>query len=338
MLAALLVIGLSAEGARAQVPGAPEHAERLQLVARIEHLAGQLAGADLDRASRQRLERDLERSFARLTELNAREGLDVGARIVLRRDPGATGGVRRMLGEAERRAASAARTGYIGITLSPTNNLLRLRPGGEMYVRYLDHPSIITVEPNSPAERAGLRRGDVVLAYNDMDVRGEIPMHEVLEPGRPMRIRVRRDGREHTVQLTVAEPTPLVLGRREEFLLPARVGGARTALPEGEPGMPRMPLRFTMPRGVAGAELTPVTAGLGEALGVKQGLLVLAVAPRSPAQQAGLRDGDVIVKAEGRLVESIPALSRVIRERDAERVVALELRRDRKTRTVRLRW
>ena len=241
--------------------------------------------------------------------------------------------------EHARLVASVARTGYIGITMSPTGNRLQVKPGGEMYVRYFGYPSIITVDPNSPAERAGLQRGDVVLAYNDLDVQGDIPMHEVLAPGSPVRVRIRRDGSERTVDLTVAPAPPVVRGRREEFLLPARRSQVRvrseapTPLAAGEGrGI------YVFGRGLAGAELSPITDGLGAALGVKRGLLVLSVAPRSPAAQAGLRDGDVILKAAGEQVESIPGLSRIMRAHDGPRTVPLEVRRDRKARTLHLRW
>jgi serine protease Do len=96
--------------------------------------------------------------------------------------------------------------------------------------------------------------------------------------------------------------------------------------------------RFEVARGLAGAELTAISGGLRDALGVKQGLLVIRVAPQSVAANAGLRDGDIIVKANGRTIDDIPALSRAMREHDATRTLALETLRARKKRMVRLTW
>jgi len=62
------------------------------------------------------------------------------------------------------------------------------------------------------------------------------------------------------------------------------------------------------------------------------------VAPRSPAATSGLRDGDVVVKADGRAVHDIPDLSRAMREQDEAREVALEVMRERKARKVLLKW
>ncbi len=349
---------------------ARERAARMQLEARITMLAATLdSSTRLDAAERRRLQAELEQSMRRLTETHARVGLDVGSRIVLDgRTSVASDEVRRTLIDAQQRLSSAARMGYVGITLSPTNNHIRAQGAGELYVRYFEHPTIISIEPNSPAERAGLQRGDIVMAYNRMDVRRELPMHELLKPGSRVTIRVGREGRERNVALTVADPPAIVLGRRTDFLVspgelqqgrvyaPAVRGSAaggtvRAAAPAAPSGSPegllalgtpgaegRSLYRFEVVRGLAGAQLTPIVGGLGDALGVKQGLLVIRVLPQSVAANSGLRDGDIIVKANGRTIEDIAALSRAMRENDATRTLSLETLRARKKRMVRLTW
>lgn len=62
-------------------------------------------------------------------------------------------------------------------------------------------------------------------------------------------------------------------------------------------------------RGVAGAEITALEPELAEYFrGVRTGLLVLRVAPGSPAERAGLRPGDVITAGGGRSLESVGEL------------------------------
>jgi membrane-associated protease RseP (regulator of RpoE activity) len=59
---------------------------------------------------------------------------------------------------------------------------------------------------------------------------------------------------------------------------------------------------------IAGARLTPVNPGLAEYFGVRQGLRVVDVAERTPAADAGITAGDVIVLAEGREISTVDGL------------------------------
>ena len=66
-------------------------------------------------------------------------------------------------------------------------------------------------------------------------------------------------------------------------------------------------------RGVAGAELTPLEPDLAAYFrNADQGLLILRIAPGTPADQAGLRPGDVLIAADGRRVRSVGELRRII--------------------------
>ncbi|MGH7506875.1 MAG: PDZ domain-containing protein, partial [Longimicrobiales bacterium] len=65
-------------------------------------------------------------------------------------------------------------------------------------------------------------------------------------------------------------------------------------------------------RAIAGAELTELNAELGEYFGAADGVLVVRVPGGSPAADAGLEAGDVIVTAGGRTVESIGDLRRAV--------------------------
>lgn len=335
-------------------------AERARLMARIETLSRRMeASADLNSRDRRKLEAELGDAVRRLTGMNARLGMDVGQKLVQGASAAAaSASVVQVLGQTRASLASATRTGYLGITLSPTSNRVRVGADGDLYVRYYEHPFIISVDPNSPAERAGLERGDTVLAYDGRDVRRELPMHEVLEPGRAVRMTVRRDGRQRIVRLTVAPTPAIVRGRREEFfvpapprevLSPARRARAAAAAPRPAavalPGSPTPSIAPAPPafrvetgRGIAGAELARITPGLAAALGVRRGLLVTSVAPRSPAASAGLRDGDIILTANGRGVEDVAALSRAMSVDGSARAVSLEVQREGRKRTVHLTW
>ena len=90
--------------------------------------------------------------------------------------------------------------------------------------------------------------------------------------------------------------------------------------------------------GVAGARLVAVSEGLGKALGVKSGVLVLRASPGTPAYESGLREGDVIMRAEGKSVTSVRDVRRVASSADREGGVSLVVLRERRERPITLRW
>jgi hypothetical protein len=89
---------------------------------------------------------------------------------------------------------------------------------------------------------------------------------------------------------------------------------------------------------VAGAEVSLVNGGLKAIFAVEHGALVLSVAPRSPAQQAGIVEGDVIVRADGEAVTAIAVLQRAIHNAGNRNRVSLDVIRDKQQRSITLSW
>jgi S1-C subfamily serine protease len=221
---------------------------------------------------------------------------------------------------------------------------------------------VVSVDPSSPAERAGIRQGDVLLAYDGQDVRREIAMNRLLTPGRVVRVRVRvrRDNDVRDVAVKVAPAREVALGhwgpgpftpgvlmsnspkrrtpRANPERWPAVVVEPAPSIVIPEPPMPPSPLfavRFT---GLAGARVETLTPGLAEAIGVERGVLVISVAPGVPAQESGLLDGDVIVKANGRDVGTVRDLRLALAAKSDQKSVKLDVARKGKVRQVTLRW
>lgn len=87
-----------------------------------------------------------------------------------------------------------------------------------------------------------------------------------------------------------------------------------------------------------GARLTTLSRMLRSELNAPDGgILVLEVAPATPAERAGLRPLDVIVRADGKLVLTPTALVRLIGEKDGKSL-SLELVRRRQAEEVRVVW
>ena len=135
---------------------------------------------------------------------------------------------------------------------------------------------VARVEPGSPAERAGLQSGDVVIAVDGRGVRGASDLRNrigLLRAGTDVELRVLRNGRERAVNVRIEAPTPQEL---EGQAVDARLDGAR--------------LERVLDRD-----------GVGR-------IRVVAVQPRSAAARAGLREGDLLLSVNRREVGNLDEL------------------------------
>ena len=98
--------------------------------------------------------------------------------------------------------------GYMGITFSATMRAGALASGAEVF-RFEENPTVETVEPGSPAERAGVAKGDEIILIGGQNVVGrDIVFTRLLRPGHRLPLRIRRDGDTRDVQLLIAERPP----------------------------------------------------------------------------------------------------------------------------------
>jgi C-terminal processing protease CtpA/Prc len=265
--------------------------------------------------------------------------------------------------------------GWIGWVLSGTAREPRI-DNGELIVHYLTHPEILSVEPRSPAEQAGLAPGDTLLSMGGRNMRDrDISLTRVLHPNARILVRIRRDGRTKDVPVTIADVPSRIRLRTEsnfEMVAPHAVaegrepGFPRSPMPPvaslapraaapSPPGMPApvypsgsLPVRATTPEvilsygfnSVAGAQFAPLTDGLARSIGVPRGVLVINAAVGSPAYLSGLRDGDVIVRVGGAQVRTVAELREQVQAavENGETRVELDCVRERKQRRVTLRW
>jgi len=98
--------------------------------------------------------------------------------------------------------------GYMGITFSATMRADAAASGTEIF-RFAENPTVETVEPGSPAELAGVEKGDEIILLNRQAVVGrDIVFNQLLRPGTRLPIRVRRDGDTRDVTLLIAQRPP----------------------------------------------------------------------------------------------------------------------------------
>jgi serine protease Do len=161
---------------------------------------------------------------------------------------------------------------------------------------------IATVEPDSPAAKAGLREGDVVTGVGGKAVTSPRDLARAIgdqRPGSTVDLAVRRDGAAQEVRVTLA-------ALREQ--------GAAAGAEEREAN-----------RGAIGVALAPVTEAMRLPQGTT-GAVVTEVRPDSPAATAGLKPGDVITGVAGQEVKDPEAAARAIREATRQPGTAVALR------------
>ena len=235
--------------------------------------------------------------------------------------------------------------------------------------------TVEAVVPESPAARAGVARGDTVLRIDGAAASAQAVRRLSPAAGDTVRLRLRRDGREREVRVVAARREQDVIvfrrGDRVTVIHPdsvrervairldtigahldslfirmdsLRVGTETRRLFRMMDTMMVRRLPETLPfslevgsRALAGAEFTQMNAGLGRYFQTEKGLLALRVAPGSPAARAGLESGDVVVRANGREVETLRDLRAAVAGAE-EPTAKLEVVRQGRRRELTLRW
>jgi serine protease Do len=181
---------------------------------------------------------------------------------------------------------------------------------------------VTRVAPDSPAEKAGIKTGDIVTNYNGQRVEGMDQFSRMVREtpaGREVKIGILRNGAPQTINAKIVA-RPAVAGQ----LIPAPV---QNPFELRFPDMPqsRMTWRSTM----LGIEAEALDGQLAEFFGVKEGVLVRTVTPGAAADKAGIKAGDVIVRIDDAKVATPADISAHLRAARG-RPVSVVVVRDRK--------
>jgi serine protease Do len=173
--------------------------------------------------------------------------------------------------------------GRIGVAIQGVNKDLAESFG-------LDKPRgalVSTVEPGSPAEKAGIKSGDVILSVDGKPIDQSVDLPRIVgetKPGTALALKVWRKGATQDLRVTVGE-------------MPAEKVAAASAGEEAK-------------QAKLGVSVRPLTAEERKARGLDAGVVVEQV--DGPAAKAGIRQGDVILAFGAEKVETPEQLKKLV--------------------------
>jgi serine protease Do len=199
---------------------------------------------------------------------------------------------------------------------------------------------ITEVEKDSPAELADLKEGDIVLQFDGEDVYDEEMLAKMIrqrKPGEAVTLKIERKGKTQDVRVKLGEFTEEDVWKDFERKFPHlfRTRPDRD-IERKEPSRPEVLRRSFGERKYIGIYIRELNEELSEYFGVDEGtgLLIEKIEEGGPAEEAGLRVGDVIVRADGERLESTQELSELIQDKKEGDKVKIEFIRDKKKRSV----
>ncbi|MEJ2696923.1 MAG: DegQ family serine endoprotease [Candidatus Sulfobium sp.] len=181
--------------------------------------------------------------------------------------------------------------GWLGVTIQELTPELSGKFGADNSSGAL----VGDVMKGSPAERAGIRRGDIITEYDGRKVKDVGSLRNMVAEspvGATVPVMVMRGGKEYRLKVRIAE-------------LPAEVAEAAPAEGRGEYSA----------RGLPGLSVVELTGEIGKQLGLgkgERGVVVVKVEPGSSSGEAGLRKGDVIQEIDRKKVTGLERYNEIV--------------------------
>jgi serine protease Do len=167
--------------------------------------------------------------------------------------------------------------GWMGVQVQPVTKDI----ADSMGLKQTEGALVAEPQPGSPAEKAGIKPGDVIMAVNGTPVKDsrDLARHVAqLAPGTSVKFDIVRDGESKSISLTLGE----LPNERQAQADTGQQGAAPTA------GVPHLGLQLAPAAEVDGAG--------------SQGVAVVGVEQGGPAAERGLQTGDVILDVGGKQV------------------------------------
>ncbi len=191
--------------------------------------------------------------------------------------------------------------GWLGVSLQAMNEELADSFGLENV-----HGALINkVFKDSPADKAGFRRGDIILVYNGQPIKelNDLPRLVAATPvNKTVTVKILRNGQESKLKVKI--------GKLDEGEQKFATGAKESS-------------------GVIGITAVNVTPELAERYSLEgtEGILITGIGPDGPATEANLRVGDLIVEADGKEINSVKDFEVVVGKVPAGKVLRLLIQR-----------
>lgn len=230
--------------------------------------------------------------------------------------------------------AALGQTSFMGVNLADIDS----ERARTLKLRDVHGVEITRIEENSPAAKAGLKVGDVVLEYNGQRVEGMEQFGRFVREtpvGREVKLLISHDGNQTTVPVTIgARKDTLRGGELFSGNWPTNMREFRFNMPEVTIPNPGMQILENWHSAVLGVEAESLSPQLAEFFGVKEGVLVRSVLKDSAAEKAGIKAGDVITKVEQEKVTNASELSSAVRSARSKTTFPVQVVRERREMTL----
>jgi serine protease Do len=200
---------------------------------------------------------------------------------------------------------------------------------------------VTTVTPNGPADRAGLKNGDVILQFDGEPVTTTRKLARLISEAAPeqaVRLTISRQGSEQQITAKLGQRDA---SRAFRAAMPPDLNGYFRVNPPNAPrvwGNAPEAYAFTLGNNRrVGINTTPLTKQLAEFFGVSggRGILITSISDNSPAAKAGLKAGDVITEVNNEKIEDAADFIRALNHKE-EGEVTLTIIRDKSQRTIKV--
>lgn len=203
----------------------------------------------------------------------------------------------------------SVKRGFLGVTLQPIDTDL-----AQFYKLDKPHGALITeIAKGSPADEAGLKQEDVILSYNAIAIENNLSSFRnavsFMTPGSKLHLKIVRDGKIKEIVVTIS------------------------LVPDDK-------VVATAPLGKLGFQVQNLTPELSEQFGYanEKGVVVSTVKPGSPASEAQIRPGSLIVAVNRQKVTSLNEFNAAIQESSKEGTVLLMVRQGETYRFIALKF